>query len=122
MLSVTSQESRTLTLAAMLCEDETISTALTAVPACDSRAAVALSSLFMTFITHTAITVTVTRFAGLALKLWEAKPPIAAPVSNSRQLWILKTENSYHFSSVRLLSYTYTKTWPTTCLFLIISA
>jgi hypothetical protein len=64
----------------MLCKDETISTALAAVPACDTRTTVALSSLFMALITHTAMMITVTRFARPTLKLWEAKPPIATPV------------------------------------------
>lgn len=70
----------TLTCTAMLCEDETIFAALTAVPARDARTTVALSSLFMTLITHTSIMVTVAWIAGPTLKLWEAKPPIAAPV------------------------------------------
>jgi hypothetical protein len=68
----------------MLCKDETISDAHTAVSACDSRATVALPSLFMTLITHAAMTVTGTGFAGPTLKLWEAKPPIAASVLKSK--------------------------------------
>jgi hypothetical protein len=34
----------------------------------------------MALITHTTITVTVTWPTGPTLKLWEAKPPIAAPI------------------------------------------
>lgn len=73
----------------MLCEDETIFAALTAVPARDARTTVALSSLFMTLITHTSIMVTVARIAGPTLKLWEAKPPIAAPVLKIKKVWVL---------------------------------
>jgi hypothetical protein len=96
----------------MLCEDETIFAALTAVPACDARATVALSSLFMTLITHTAIMVTVAWTAGSILKLWEAKPPIAAPVLKSKHMWILtrpqiqfqfhKTETSFQFQQWKI--------------------
>jgi hypothetical protein len=73
----------------MLCEDETIFAAFTAVPAYDARAAVALPCLFMTFIAHTAITITVAWSAGSTFKLWEAKPPIAAPVLKGKEVWTL---------------------------------
>lgn len=84
MLLASYYKNTILTCTAMLCEDETICATLTTVPAYNSRTTVALSSLFMTLITHTAMMVTVTRFARSTLKLWETKPPIAAPVFNSK--------------------------------------
>lgn len=80
-----------LTCTALLCEDETISATLTAVPASNARATVALSSLFMALITHATVTITVARPAGPTLKLWEAKPPIAAPILKVKQYEYSKT-------------------------------
>lgn len=74
-----------LTCAALLCEDETISTTLTAVPANNARATVALSSLFMALITHATVPVALARPAEATFKLWEAKPPIAAPILTVKQ-------------------------------------
>jgi len=74
-----------LTCTALLCEDETSSATLTAVPASDARATVALSSFFMALITHATIRVTVTWPAEPTLKLWETKPPIAAPILKVKQ-------------------------------------
>jgi hypothetical protein len=102
----------TLTCTAILCEDEAIFAALTAVPACDARAAVALSSLFVTLITHTAIMITVARTAGSTFKLREAKPSIAAPVLKSKHVCILtkpqiqfqfhKTETPFKFQQWKI--------------------
>lgn len=75
-----------LTCTALLCENETIYATLAAVPASNARATVALSSLLMALITHATVTITVTWPAGPTLKLWEAKPPIAAPILKVKKL------------------------------------